>query len=134
MIESTFKFINYRIKKISINIDDNFGISAEKLDTHFDVSHEVKKDNNRAVIVLLKIGITSKSKLFVMEIHINGFFEAHEDMPEDMFKKMCEINAPAILLPYARSIVTNFTALANIKPIILPLFNLTPVEKKAITD
>jgi len=67
--------------------------------------------------------------LFQFDVQVKGIFEANQEMSEDMFRKMCEINAPAILLPYARSIITNYTALCNIKPIILPLFNLTKANK-----
>ncbi|MCC7430596.1 protein-export chaperone SecB [bacterium] len=46
-------------------------------------------------------------------------------MNDKLFEKMSNENAPAILLPFARAIITSFTAQANIPPIILPLLNLT---------
>jgi len=125
MEESTFRFINYRISKIETFIAENFGKESENLKQSINVTHEVSEEEPRKVTVYLHINIIADSEKLKFNTVVVGYFEANEEMPEDLFKKLCEINAPAILLPYARSIITNFTALCNIKPIILPLFNLT---------
>ncbi len=125
MIKSTFHFLNYRVSKIGVNIDDDFGKNPEELIPTINTSFGISEDNPRLAEILLDIKIASDSKLFKFNVKVKGIFEANEEMTGELFTKMCKINAPAILLPYARSIITNFTALCNIKPIILPLFNLT---------
>lgn len=125
MNESTFHFINYRIGKIDSVIAENFGKEPEKLNQTINVTNELSAEEPRNVTVYLHININAETGNFKFNTVVAGYFEAHDDMPEELFNKLCEVNAPAILLPYARSIITNFTALCNIKPIILPLFNLT---------
>lgn len=125
MKESTFQFVNYRVGKIDSLITEDFAIKPEKIDQRIQVTHEVSANSPRDVKVYLHIKIKAESGKFHFTTVIAGYFKADPEMPEELFKKLCESNAPAILLPYARSIITNFTALCNINPIILPLFNLT---------
>jgi len=125
MKESSFRFINYRVAKINVNIDDDFGKEPEGLNPNIQTSFGINEENPRLAEIVLNISISSEFELFQFDVQVKGIFEANPEMPEEMFEKMCEVNAPAILLPYVRSIITNYTALCNIKPIILPLFNLT---------
>ena len=125
MIESSFRFLNYRVTKIEMNIDDNFGKTPDGLKPIINSSFGISEENPKLAEIILDININSDSSLFAFFVQVKGVFEANDEMTEDMFIKMCKVNAPAVLLPYARSIITNYTALCNIKPIILPLFNLT---------
>ena len=56
---------------------------------------------------------------FELEIEITGFFTTTGDAV-DRFKA----NAIAIMYPYVRAIVSTYTALANIPPLILPAINV----------
>jgi len=125
MEKSSFRFINYKISKIESFIAEDFGKEPENLQQSVDVNYEVSEKEPRKIKVFLTIKITADSEKLRFIVVVVGYFDAHEEMEDELFKKLCEVNAPAILLPYARSIITNFTALCNIKPIILPLFNLT---------
>jgi preprotein translocase subunit SecB len=125
MEESRFRFLNYRISKIETSISEDFGNESENLKQSINVDHEICENEPRKVKVILHISITADSEKLKFSTDVIGYFEAHEEMSDELFEKLCNINAPAVLLPYARSIVTNFTALCNIKPIILPLINLT---------
>lgn len=50
-----------------------------------------------------------------------GFFRVEDENNEvDKFKP----NAVAIMYPYIRAIVTNYTANANVNPLILPVINI----------
>lgn len=128
MEKSEFRFLNYKIVKIESFIAEDFGKEEEHLQQNIEVTSKVSEKEPRRIKIFLTIKIISESEKIRFVVVVVGYFEANKDMPDELFENLCKINAPAILLPYARSIVTNFTALCNIKPIILPLFNLTKKE------
>ncbi|MFO7897388.1 MAG: protein-export chaperone SecB [Candidatus Cloacimonadales bacterium] len=122
MNNSNFKFNSYKISKVSIDLADN--ISDEKLIPNFQHFVFIDDENNRKAKIRLDLSIKSESGKIKIHVIIDGFFEAHPQMDEERFSKMCSMNAPAILFPYARAIISNFTLQCNIKPIIFPLVNL----------
>ncbi|OOC42155.1 protein-export chaperone SecB [Thermosipho sp. 1074] len=79
--------------------------------------------------VRLKISIIGKESEKDRVVHsvnvvIYGYFEGSCDN-QRQFKKLCELNGVANLLLIARSFIASVTSQLNIKPIILPFFNLT---------
>ena len=130
MKESSFQFLGYKVTKINYSIDESFGKKLDKLSREVNVKKVIDKKNNRFVEIVLNIKITSKSKKFKLIFQIKGGFLAQRSMPDEIFKKLCDQNAPAILFPYARAIISNITVQANIFPIILPTINFIAPEKK----
>ena len=55
-----------------------------------------------------------------MSLRLVGYFKVTDSYEKDKFKA----NALAIMYPYVRSIVTSYTANANVNPLILPLINI----------
>jgi preprotein translocase subunit SecB len=125
MEESKFKFHGYRISKIYCEIKDTYGIKPEKMSQHIEVNHVIDNENSRIVVVNMNVRITSQTESILFELLIKGVFEAEKDMPEDLFKTLYSVNAPAILYPYVRAIVSSYTAQANIPAVIPPLMNFT---------
>ena len=131
MIEnSTFKFLGYKIPKIDMKIEDSFGISGnEKIVNDIKVGYSINPDEPRFVEVSMLIALNAESGNFKMNFEIKGGFLGEKEMSEDYFKNLYTKNAPAILYPYARSLVSNYMALANIPPYFLPLINLSKNEE-----
>lgn len=130
MIEnSTFKFLGYKISEIKMKIGDSFGISgSENINNDIEIKYSINPEEPRFVEVSMIVILQAKSGNFEMNFEIKGGFLGEKEMPEDIFKNLYTKNAPAILYPYARAIVSNYMALANIPPYILPLINLSKNE------
>ncbi len=129
MKESEFKFLGYRISEIRCLIDDNFGKIDESLKHDIKIENNFSKKDPKFVEVVLNITVNSESEKLFFFIKIKGGFQASDEMDDSLFKKLSQQNAPAILFPFARSIITSYTAQANIPPIILPSVNFVFSEK-----
>jgi preprotein translocase subunit SecB len=124
MEESDFKFLGYRVSSITFEIKDGFSYQS-KISPKISVQQNFDPERKKFVEVILKIKITNEEDSLIFNMELKGGFQANENITEDLFKKVSEQNAPAILFPFARAIITNYTALANIPPIILPSINFS---------
>lgn len=129
MKESEFRFLGYRISEIRFTVGDNFAKVREAIKQNIDIENNFSEKDNRFVEVVLNITVESESKSILFFLKIKGAFKAAETMDEKIFKTLAQQNGPAILFPFARSIITSYTAQANIPPIILPTINFVPVAK-----
>lgn len=124
MSQSSFKFLGYRILKVSCEIKDDF-FNNDNDSFQFDVnsSNIYHETNNRFSEVILKVFAKTEMDTFRFYIEMKGGFEGSGNMSDEAFKKFTEINGPTILYPFARAIITSYTAQANIPPLILPTVN-----------
>lgn len=130
MKESDFRFLGYHIAEIHFNLEDEyFSEGKGTIDPKIEIVRKFQPDKNRFVQVILKIILETKNKSFLFRLVIKGSFQANENMSDSLFERMSLQNAPAILYPFARSIITSYTAQANIKPIILPSVNFSAPEQ-----
>lgn len=123
MEESKFKFYGYRVSKVSFTLEDSYKVQNEEFNQNIEVACNYDTENNRLVEVKLDITINSKDNALNFFVSIKGGFEADKDVSDELFDYLSKHNAPAILYPFARAIITNYTAQANIPPIILPAIN-----------
>ncbi len=129
MAESAFQFVGYRISKIQFDISDNFNPKELKISQSIDIQQNYDTTNKKFVEVILDVSISNENDSFTFFIRMKGGFLGTEEIPQDIFEKFSTVNAPAIMYPFVRSIITSYTALASIPPIILPTINFT-AEKK----
>lgn len=120
-----FKFLGYRVSSIQMEIDEAFMHQKEEMEQNITVTPTFDTQNPNQVVVQMDTRVASKSKLFQFNLTIQGAFQANERFPEELFEKLAQQNAPAILFPFIRSIISTYTAQANIPPIILPTINFT---------
>ena len=125
MKKSSFRFLGYKVKKIELEIKEGFGTEKETISHKLEIINNFDKRNKRFVEVSLYIRIFSKNNNFKLLFEMKGGFIADEGVSDEVFKVLCQQNAPAILYPFARSIISNYTTLANIPPINLPIINFT---------
>lgn len=123
MEKSNFKFLGYRVSKVECAIEDNYGQTGEKLSQDIEIVNNLSEHDKRFVEIVFNLSLKTESESFKFFIQIKGGFQADPEMDEELFKILYLQNAPAILYPFARSIVTTYTAQANIPPIILPSMN-----------
>lgn len=129
---SEFKFLGYRVTKVLFDLkDEYFQFSEHRIKQSIDIHQRFHTENKRFVEVGLDIKVGDERGFIVLTVSIKGGFEANPDMPEETFKGLYTVNAPAILYPFARAIVTTYTAQANMPPIVLPAVNFAgPLEAK----
>lgn len=132
MAESAFQFIGYRISKIKCEIDDDFNPKDLKISQSIDIQQNYEKERARFVEVIMDVSIKDEDNSFAFFIRMKGGFLGTEDIPQDVFEKFSTVNAPAIMYPFIRSIITNYTAQANIPPVILPTINFASKIKEEI--
>lgn len=120
---SKFNFLGYKISKVEFNLLDHFDPTEPEYKFNIDSSQNFFDNEPRLVEVVLDITVTSSDEALTFNVIVKGGFQAEDSMPEEMFKELARVNAPAILFPFARAIITTYTAQANIPPIILPAVN-----------
>lgn len=125
MVESKYKLLGYRVSNINVTISDTFPTGVEKISQTIDVSNNFSGDDKRFVEVVLDIHVFNERKDFMLDLVIKGGFKADDDMPQELFEKLSQKNGPAILFPFARAIITSYTAQANIPAVILPTINFS---------
>jgi preprotein translocase subunit SecB len=122
---NAFRFLGYRVPEVNIEIKDSlYAGHSGKLELAIDVQQNLVPENIRFVEIVLRLKATNDNESLKLGLTIKGGFEADKDMSDEVFKDLSEFNAPAVLLPYARAIITTVTAQAGIFPVILPLINL----------
>lgn len=126
MEQSGFKFLGFRVPEFSMEVKDPYLLGQSiKNDLSVNVQNNFSKENNRFVEVYLGIKIINSEGYLKINFTIKGGFLADSEMSEEVFKQMYSINAPAILFPYARAIISSITSQAGIPQVILPLMNFT---------
>lgn len=130
--KSALRFIDYYVNEIEFYNNKLFKDRPVKID--ISISHEIEynEDENNSfqvtlTIVLFKDAIRNNYP-FSMNISLTGIFEIDgEDI--DNIERYAEINSIAILFPYVRSLISTYTANANVQPLILPPINVVNMLK-----
>lgn len=122
--ESVLKFENYVVDEINFKRNNKFD-PKENEDSR--VEFNIKKSkildkNNMAIKIYVHIfeNAEDNNYPFEMDVSITGYFVISDSTGKINF----EPNAIAILYPYVRAIVTNYTINANIGAVILPAINV----------
>lgn len=135
-INSVFRFDRYIVKEVQFDYNLGFD-SDEAIDISFDIdaSYEIDTEK-RCMVTVLDVTIfdnpIENNYPFKMYIKLAGIFSMQEGDVKDMEK--FKPNSISILFPYARALVTSFTASANVTPLILPTINVNAYiqQKKKI--
>ena len=124
MKESFFQFSDPQLVDISFHINENFDqdlFEGFSIESH--VHRSNLKNNKEALVNLeLKIGDETEHYPFNITIVMSGHFICNK---ENFMDKLIETNAPALLLSYARPIVSLITSQAGYPAFNLPFMNFT---------
>lgn len=135
MKKSKFQFndptllrLDYKVNLDSIKEDFEVEIK-NKIDVEI-LSNEDYISSPCAVKV--SIGINHEKKeddIFYLDLDILAFFEWDETIIDSKkAKSLLDINAPALLLSYARPIIANITQQSGLPPYNIPFMNFTENE------
>ena len=112
MIKSDFMFSNPKLTKLNFFVNNVYNNeSKNNVPTNLAISPFVNKLNNQEAIVELKIEIGEKSESypFFLSLTIGAKFKSSDKIDEKDFDKFLNVNASALLLSYARPIVSSTT-------------------------
>lgn len=127
VINSSLKFKNYIVNKVNYeakNVQDTE--TNWKLDVKVNNQTRINDEKNKMTITLtVKVFDGVENAPFYIETTATGYFELIGD--DDISKY--EANAIAIMYPYLRAIISNYTSSANVAPIILPAINVNAMLK-----
>ena len=129
--KSKLIFKKYIVDEIVFKYNKEF--KNKPVEIIFDIFKKINYENDKQMNVSLKVKIFEENEKypFYMMVSITGFFEIENNDEGINF----EPNAIAILYPFIRSIVSTYTASANVMPLILPVINVNKyLEDKQIKD
>lgn len=124
--ESVFQLLNQRMVDVKFLLNED-GTKQEK---NLEIEVEVKAaPSEKKALVELTVHVNKdmKDQLFNLSIKNQGVF-SWKNLTEEEVKPYLEENAPAVLLSYIRSTVTNLTLAAGLTPVVLPLLNFKNQE------
>lgn len=127
-IISTFKFLNYKMKKISYIQNEKF-MQDKPIQVTFDVDVQIGVDEqqNIANVILDAVVFDNAEENnypFSANVIIEGLFKFEGELNNAEVINLCKINGTAALFPYLRASITDVTRIANEPPIVLPLINI----------
>lgn len=136
---SAFQFVGSSVRHLNIDnsfvrytdsedIEKKFGINTEIIDIGND-----DKDKNSLLGILrliVKLDINNKEKNFSITLAIEGCFKAN-NIDEEKFKTMLELNGATTLYSCARSVITSITSQTfSGDHIILPMINMLKFKEE----
>jgi preprotein translocase subunit SecB len=132
-IQPSIRLDSFHLAKLDFNLNETHWEKDEITDTQFKINftHLLDDERDNYFGVLFKIFIQNPDNSVILNFDFIGHFESFgvkinsETLNSEFFK----FAAPAIIFPYIRSFVSNFTLNSGFKPIILPTINFQASKK-----
>jgi len=145
-LESTFKFLSYKIDCANLSILRDIGVlqfngDYSKLEWSQDLNIRIPIFFSRqkiyvcAVDTILELRPKKEEgkesvKWLTLEVGIAGLFSMEDRMEEVLEKRFITITAPAILFPFLRASCSNILASAGFGSVITPLVNMYKIGER----
>ena len=129
MKKSSFKIISTSTEEVVFKKNDLFISKNENINLKLDSNIEVIfLENNRARVVL-EFNIFDEKNLdtvpFFIKVKESGIFEWKEDTNFETVNNLLHINAPALLLSYIRSIISQLVAFSGYTSLVIPFIDFS---------
>jgi preprotein translocase subunit SecB len=106
------------------NLDINIHVDAAS------VGEEVYE-----VVILLNVCAKQKEDtLFLIELAYAGIFRTAEGLDEEKRKRLLLVDAPALLFPFARTIISNLTREGGLPPLLLNPVNFEMMYHQTMNE
>jgi len=130
MKKSSLKFTNPIITKLEYEINainDEKENDAIKISNTFKVNIKRSEEEKEAVVELnIIIGAKENNEApFYVDMVMGAIFKWDDSYDENTVKDLLSINAPALLLGYARPIIATITNMSPFPAYNLPFYNFT---------
>ena len=128
MTPSEFQFINPILSNITYRLHSEFDISAGEpvpIKNEFKTDIQRDTDNPKAIVDLTVIigDMDPKLSPFFIELTVSSLFVWNESLSENDLHNLLTVNAPAVLLSYARPVVSSITNMSPYSSYNIPFFN-----------
>ena len=129
MKKSSFKIISTSTEEVVFKKNDLFISKNENINLKLDSNIEVIfLENNRARVVL-EFNIFDEKNLdtvpFFIKVKESGIFEWKEDTNFETLINLLHIIAPALLLSYIRSIISQLVAFSGYPSLVIPFIDFS---------
>ncbi len=109
------------------NIDENYLKVKNNLDLN--ISKSFDKENFGVFLTVdLKQEFAGKN-LVEIKVTCVGVFKKNAEVSEKALDDFCNINAPAIIFPFVREIISNLSTKGGLQPIIIQPINFVDLAK-----
>jgi len=110
--------LNYELPQVK---PDEFEYNLKFFDTF--------KIEEKTLIFTLTIKLYDK-----FQLELTGLFETIEGEENLDLEQFAKVNAPALLMPFAREIISNITSRTPLPYLLLPPINIIAIKNKAIKE
>ena len=124
-IKSSLIFENYIVELIEFKANYSYSGGDKKID--FYIINDYNFEQNNFVLHLEAVVFPDAEKNdypFTLKVRIAGVFRIDGNIDESVVKNYIEVNSIAILFPYLRAMISNYTVNANVGNVILPPINV----------
>lgn len=125
-MESTFQFKSPILTKLEFGLNEKFESKSNKVEIKTQMTVNVAKNDkkNEAIVELnIEIGSQDESAPYFVKVIEQSAFRWDEDL-EDV-DSLLNVNAPALLLSYARPIIAQVTSASPYNAYNIPFMNFT---------
>ena len=128
-MKAQLNFVNFVVPKFQFEKQQ-----INKKDNSFDLTPQaVISRKNKQFHINIDLEITDSESDFVLKMLCVGIFD-YDTEKDDMLLNFMSINGPAIIFPYVRSFISNFTALSGFDTITLPTLNLSGYKEDLVNN
>ena len=116
-----------RLVKSTFELDEKFEPSKERGITtsfDFDVQRSFPTPKTLSVVVTAELNRNAAGAPFVLSVTYEGSFSVADDEAVETLRRFARYNAPGMLLPYVRELISAVTARTNIGTLVLPPLNI----------
>ena len=125
---SSLRFLNYVVNSVDYRINDKQS-DQDTWKLVFDIHNTTRvSDEKDKMTIMLGVNVFKgvENAPFYIDVQMTGSFELEGEGDISLY----EANAIAIMYPYLRAIVSNYTASANVYPVILPAINVNALLER----
>lgn len=129
MKESFFKVISTSTEEVTFKKNSSFILKNESINLELDSNVEVVCLEGNKAKVSLEFYVFNEKNLeavpFFIKIKESGLFEWGEETDFETVNSLLHTNAPALLLSYIRSIVSQLVAFSGYPSLIIPFIDFS---------
>lgn len=121
-MQNSVKFEGYMIQKLNLEKIEKIPKEKQK-NINISCNYFKKKEKSKENLYKVSMNIEIYTNLSKIELVLDGFFMIPQELEEENKKYFLEVSAPAIIYPYARTLISNITAFDADETILLPVIN-----------
>lgn len=108
--------------------------SSPKVDLDLDIKINRLEENRYEVALIISVVVSNeRGKLFILELVYAGLFQAI-NLEEDELRYVLSVNAPSLLFPYARKIISSATQDGGFQPLMMDPIDFTVLYHKKLQE